>query len=326
MEQTIKKNKFFSKPLFLQSFKSNWVIWTVLTAASVLIFVVINLAVASKNIFTNINMDKVNTYVKDENLSWLTVLGLLEQMGFSLTRIQVMSQIDLNSILSELIYKICGVLLPMIYIIVVSNKLIAAQVTDGSMAYVLSTPTNRRTVVRTQFLFLFASLTAMYLCIFIGAFSSEAIANAIAVHKNPDAMSHWVPLKSILFTIASYFAIFGLSGICFGASSFFNKSSNSIAVGGGICVLSFLACILGLFGNETFVAVGIGVKAMYAFNYISVFTLIDTASISSFANAVSGQDAQISFNWIWELAILISIGCIFAYIGARKFVKKDLPL
>ena len=123
--------------------------------------------------------------------------------------------------------------------------------------------------------------------------------------------------------------MFGISGICFGASCFFNKQTYSIAVGGGICVLSFICCILGLFGNEAFVAVGIGVKAMYYFNYLSVFHLIDTPSMSNFSNALFGDSEDLtfySFNWIWEIAILLVIGLVFAYIGSRRFIKKDLPL
>ena len=65
---------------------------------------------------------------------------------------------------------------------------------------------------------------------------------------------------------------------------------------------------------------------MSAFNYLSIFTLVDNSSMSAFAKAVNGLDAQISYNWIWELAILIAIGAVFAYVGARRFVKKDLPL
>ena len=326
VQQNKKHNKFISLPLFMQSLKSLWVMWLVLTIGSAAIFVIINVAVGSKNIFTNIDMDSVSTYVNDEGLSWLQILGLLEKMGFSLTRIQVMSQIDLNSILSELIYKIAGVLLPMIYVMIAANKLIAAQVNDGSMAYVLSTPTNRKTVVRTQYVFLLLSIVAMYIVITLSAFTSEAIANAIMLARNPGVTSAWIPLTTILFCVGSFIAIFGLSGICFGASAFFNKSSYSIAVGGGACILSFLCCILGLFGNQVFVAVGIGVKAMYFFNYLSLFTLVDTTSMSAFSKAVNGQDVAISFNWIWELAILIVIGAVFAFVGARRFVKKDLPL
>ena len=316
-----RKSKFISVPLFKQSFKSLWVLWLALTIGSAFIFVIINIAIGSKNIFTNIDMDSVSTYVSAEGLSWLKILGLLEKMGFSLSRIQVMSQIDLNSIMNELVYKIAGVLLPMVYVMIAANRLIAAQVSDGSMAYVLSTPTNRKTVIRTQL-----SIFAMYIVIFASAYASEAISNAIQMHKNPGSVSSWNPILTPLFCLGSFLSIFALGGIAFGASAFFNKSTYSIAVGGGVCIVSFLCCILGLFGNEVFVAVGIGVKAMGAFNYLSIFTLVDNNSMSAFAKAVVGLDAQISFNWIWELAILLVIGIGFAFAGGVRFVKKDLPL
>ena len=321
-----KRPAFISKPLFKQSMKSLMGLWIALMVGSALIFIVINLAIGSKNIFTNINMDDVNIYVKDEGLSWLKILGLLEQMGFSLSRIQVMSQIDLNSILNELVYKIAGVLLPMIYVMIAANRLIAAQVSDGSMAYILSTPTNHKTVIRTQYLFLVLTILIMYVAITISAVASEGISFAIAIHNKPDSTAVWNPVTTLLFCFGSFLSIFALGGICFGASGFFNKSNNSIAVGGGACILSFLACILGLFGNEVFVAVGIGVKAMGFFNYLSLFTLVDNNSMSAFSKAISGYDVTISYTWIWKLAILLVIGGLAAYIGGRKFVKKDLPL
>ena len=320
------RKQFISKPLFKQSMKSLLGLWIALMVGSAFIFIAINLAIGSKNLFTNIDMDSVTAYVKEENLSWLKILGLLEKMGFSLSRIQIMSQIDLNSILNELVYKIAGVLLPMIYVMIAANKLIAAQVSDGSMAYVLSTPTNRKTVIRTQYVFLLFTVTIMYLASTVAATASEGISFAVAKAGNPELSGSWNPTTTLLFCLGSYLAIFALSGICFGASCFFNKSSNSIAVGGGACIISFLCCILGLFGNEVFVAVGIGVKAMSFFNYLSIFTLVDNSSMSSFAKALAGYDATISFTWIWKLAILIAIGVVFAMIGGRKFVKKDLPL
>lgn len=328
MEQENKKKKeFISKPLFFQSVKSLRTMWLVLTAGAALIFVIINLVIGSKNIFTNIDMNAVSVYVNDENIGWLKVLGLLESMGFSLSRIQAMSQLDLNSVLAELIYKIAGVLLPMIYVIVASNKLVVSQVNDGSMAYVLSTPTNRKTVVRTQYIFLIASITLMYIIVTALSIGSEGISTLIV--KNSGNEVKWVPVRTLLFCLGSYAAMVALSGIAFGASCFFNKYNYSIAVGGGISVLSFICCILGLFGNEAFVAVGIGVKAMYFFNYLSIFHLIDTPSMSNFSNAIFNKTVDLtffSFNWIWEIAILLIIGLVFAYIGARRFIKKDLPL
>ncbi len=321
-----KPGTFISRPLFKQSMKSLLGLWIALMIGSAFIFIVINFAVGSKSVFTNIDMDAVSQYVQDEGLSWLKILGLLEKMGFSLSRIQIMSRIDLNSILNELVYKIAGVLLPMIYVMIAANKLIAAQVSDGSMAYVLSTPTNRKTVVRTQYIFLLFTVVIMYVAITVAAIASEGIAFVINKNQNPDMTAIWNPVTTLLFCLGSFLAMFALCGICFGASSFFNKSSNSIAVGGGACILSFLCCILGLFGNEVFVAVGVGVKPMGFFNYLSLFTLVDNSSMSAFSKAVMGSDVAISFDWIWKLAILFVIGGVTAYIGGRRFVKKDLPL
>lgn len=324
-----KHRHFISRPLFKQSLKANWLFWLVMSIGCAAIFVIVNIVIGSKPIFTNIDMKQVTTFVNDEGLSWLQILGLLEQMGFSLSRIQIMSQIDLNAILNDLIYKIAGVLLPMIYVMVVSNKLVVSQVNDGSMAYVLSTPTNRKTVVRTQFIFLLISVTAMYIVITAATLSSEAVANAIKLARNPEATNLILPLRSILYCLGSYLSILALGGICFGASCFFNKSSNATVVGGGVCVISFLACILGLFGNKVFVAVGVGVQAMNIFNYFSMFTLIDTDSMSNFAKAVNENNFELyaaPYDWIWKCGIMLVIFLLFAYLGGRYFVKKDLPL
>lgn len=330
MEQAIRskpshKGTFISKPLFLQALKANWFLWLILSLGTAAIFIVINVVVCSREIFTNVNMDKVSVYVADEDLSWLQILGLLEQMGFSLSRIEVMSRIDLNSVISDLVYKIAGGILPMIYVMITANNLLANQVSSGSMAYVLSTPTSRRTVVRTSYAFLLASLVAMYIIITGSALVSETIAGAIRISRG--GTSNMIPLRTVLLCLSSFCALFALSGICFGASAFFNKSNQSTAVGGGVCVISFICAILGLFGSKVFVSVGLGVEAMNVFNYITIFTLIDTDSVVGFSKALANvQDAVISFNWIWECGIMLGIGIVAALFGSVRFFKKDLPL
>lgn len=319
-----RKGNFLSIPLLKQTIKSSWVLWLVLTLGSAAIFFIINAVVFSKDIFTNIKMEEVSAYVDDEELSWLQILGLMDKMGFSLQRIEIMSRIDLNSILNELVYKIAGVFLPMIYVMITANQLIASQVSSGSLAYVLSTPTSRRTVLRTHALYMFLSVLAMYVVILVSAVGSEAIAGAIRISNG--GSTNMIPLRTILYTFASFAAMIGLTGICFGASAYFNKSNQSIAVGGGICVLSFLGIILGLFGNKIFVAVGIGVEAMSIFNYVSLFSLINTDSISEFSKYASGLGGSNSLMWIWEILILFAIGGIAALVGSIKFTKKDLPL
>ena len=323
-----KKRSFFSWPLFQQSVKSTWVLWLLLAIGAAGIFVIINLVVGTKKIFTNINMDSVTAYVNDEDLSWLKLLGFLETMGFSLGRIQTMSQIDMNSVMNDLVYKIAGVLLPMVYVMIVANKLIAAQVSDGSMAYILSTPTNRKKVLRTQYLFLISSLFAMYLVITTGALVSEGIANIILRNSGAEVPPVGYRLmRTTLYCFGSFMAIFGLSGICFGASAWCNKSNKSIAIGGGVSILCFLACVLGLFGNKVFVAVGVGVKAMDFFNYLTLFTLIDTESMNLTCKAITGvEGGVVNLTWLWELAILFGVGVLGSLVGSIHFVKKDLPL
>ena len=323
--RTPKKGGILSLPLLKQSIQANWLLWLLLTIGSCTIFFVINVVVCSRNIFTNVDMNSVSTYVSEENLSWLQILGMLEQMGFSLTRIEVMSRIDLNSILSDLVYKIVGVLLPMIYVMVVSNGLIVNQVNSGSMAYVLSTPTSRRKVVFTSFFFLFASLVLMYVAITSIALLSEFIAGVMRVANGGERNMN--VLRTVLLCYSSFAALFAISGVCFGASAFFNKSKNAIAVGGGVCVICFLCCILGLFGNKVFVSVGIGVEAMNVFNYGSLFTFIDTESVKNFSYFVYGNpDAEMSLSWVWETLVLLGIGIVCSVIGSVKFLKKDLPL
>ena len=331
MEKTKTHRHFWSKPLFVQSFKATWALWLALTLGSAFIFIVINATIGSKTIFTNISMPAVSQYVEEEGLSWLKILGLLETMGFSLSRIEIMTRIDLNSILNELVYKIAGVLLPMIYVVIISNKLICSQVSDGSMAYVLSTPTNRKTVLRTQFAYFVVSLIVMYIVITISALSSEGLAKLVgylqALQNGTTVAYRWTPISTLVLCFSSFCAMFGLAGIAFGASAWHNKTKNSLIIGGGIAVTSFLCCILGLFGNQVFVAVGIGVKEMALFNYLSLFTLIDGDSISEFTKATM-QIGTAKFNlaWLWKDAILLAIGSLFAYIGSVKFLKKDLPL
>ena len=330
-----KLEKFISVPLFKQSVKANWVFWLVMTVGVAAIFIIINIVIGSKKIFTNIDMTAVSNYVKDEDMSFLSILGLLETMGFKLSRISVMSKIDMNSVLNDLVYKIAGVILPMIYVMSTAIKLISAQVSDGSMAYVLSTPTNRKKVVRTQFIFLVLSLIAMYLIVTLSAVLSETIANSLLRRNYPDQVYNTLDLplrliRTLLYCFGSFLAIFALGGICFGASTFFNKSSNATAIGGGVCVLSFLCCILGLFGNKVFVSVGVGVEAMNFFNYLSIFTLIDTESMSDFVKcAINYEGYELldgPLTWLWECLALFGIGGVFAFLGSLRFVKKDLPL
>jgi ABC-type transport system involved in multi-copper enzyme maturation permease subunit len=313
-----KPSKFFSLPLLKQSIKAHWVLFLIVTGAMCALISIINLVVGSNSLFTQINMDNANAYMEAENLNWLEVLGLFQTMGFGLNRLAVMSNLDMTSVLNSIIYRIASVILPMVYLTIVADSLIAGQVDNGSMAYVLSTPTNRKKVVFTQALFLFGSLFVMYF--FVTGFA---------------VLTDWIgyrdralPLRTFLLNLGSLCVMLSLAGIAFMGSCLFNRSKNAIALGGGVSVWCFLTSVLGLFGSKTFVSIGVGVQAMDIFNYMSLFSLFNTDSIDAFAKWVAGLgDYSIScFHWIYELVILLIVAGVTTGIGMMKFQKKDLPL
>jgi ABC-type transport system involved in multi-copper enzyme maturation permease subunit len=305
-----------SKPLFKQSLKANKTLFLVVLLGMCALISIINIVIGKNTIFTKINMDAATVYMKDEDLDWLKVLGLFQVMGFGLNRLAVMASLDMSVILDSIIYGIAMIILPMLYVVSVSNSLIATQIDNGSMAYVLSTPTNRRQVVFTQALFLFGSLLAIYLGVFVVDLGTKYIGYGVTTN----------PLRTFLLEFGSYLALSALAGIAFMSSCLFNRTRKSLALGGGFAVWCFLAMVIGLFGTKTFVSLGLGVEAMRVFNYMTLLTLFDTESVDTFCKYLVGSADNPSYWWILEYGILILIASVTTVIGMRKFEKKDLPL
>lgn len=218
-------------------------------------------------------------------------------------------ELDLYSlIVGSIFYKLAGLLLPIIYVIMASNNLIAGQVDSGSMAYVLSTSTKRRTVVFTQAVYLIGSLLAMFSLTTVTGCVCLAIVKA---DSTSIIMSYG---ELILLNLGAFLVLFALSGLCFFTSCWFDRSKRSMAIGGGLSIYSLVGAMLGLFGTQTIPSV-VRLDALNYFNYTTIISLFDSVSII---------DGTLTF--LWKFAILIVFGIVGYVIGARKFVKKDLPL
>lgn len=221
------------------------------------------------------------------------------------TSLEDMRTLDLAKLMTgSIFFKIAGLLLPVIYIIIVSNSLIAGQVDSGSMAYVLSTPTKRKSVVITQISFLVLSLLLM--CVMTAA---TGVITLAAIGASSISYAQMIYLNIGLFV-----TLFAFSGICFFASSWFNRSKHSIAIGGGISMYFLVATILGLFGSPAIPAL-VRMDAMNLFNFTTITYFFDTGSI------LDGTSA-----FIWKLAILVVIGAVGYLTAIWRFNKKDLPL
>lgn len=239
---------------------------------------------------------------KDISSSFLSTLP--EEVSSSLREVGSM---DLFSLIVGLIFfKMAGLLLPIIYIIMASNNLIAGQVDSGSMAYVLSTSTKRRQVVFTQAMFLIGSLFAMFLMTTITSFVCLSTLNNDMV-----TMSYG---DFALLNLGAFITLFAMSGISFLASCCFNRSKHSMSIGGGLNMFFLVATMLGLFGSKVLPSI-VRLNSLNFFNYCTIISLFDDNSI------LAGTTT-----FVWKLAILLAIGIVCYVVGAVRFNKKDLPL
>ena len=194
----------------------------------------------------------------------------------------------------------------MVFVIMTANSLLAGQVDSGSMAYVLSTPTKRRTVSVTQMTYLLFSLFVMYAILTVVSLLSVWVVggNAFAINYGEIA----------LFNLGAFLTMFAFAGFCFMCSAIFNRSKHSLSIGGGLTIFMLVCTILGLFGSNV-VPSAMRIDAMNFFNYLSIITFFDTVSI---------LDGGLSF--LWKFGVLLAIGIVCIIIGIFRFDKKDLPL
>lgn len=244
---------------------------------------------------------KKETLADDISQSFLSTLpqsvsDALEEIG----------QADLYTlIVGSIFYKLAGLLLPIIYMIMASNNLIAGQVDSGSMAYVLSTSTKRSTVVFTQVVYLIGSLFAMFtLTTATGCVCLSLVTEDVELTYG----------NLVLLNVGAFLVLLALSGLCFFTSCVFDRSKRSMAIGGGLSIFALVAAMLGLFGSPVIPSV-VRLDALNNFNYATIISLFDVISI------IDGTDT-----FIYKFVILGVAGIVGYIAGSVRFTKKDLPL
>ncbi|MDE5722074.1 MAG: ABC transporter permease [Clostridia bacterium] len=237
------------------------------------------------------------------NLSGGLLSALPKDMSDAL---QEIGQADLyGALIGSVFFKMAGLLLPIIYMIMASNALIAGQVDSGSMAYILSSGTKRKEVTFTQAAYLISSILVMFILTTVTSMICFAAV---------DVATELTYGKLALINLGAFFVMFAMSGICFLASCCFNRSKHSMALGGGLNMFFLVATMLGLFGSPVLPSI-IRMEALNAFNYVSIISLFDVVSI---------LEGTTAFIWKWAILIVVGIVCYIA--GSLRFKKKDLPL
>ena len=262
-------------PLFKSTLRANWIIG-VLFLAIMLMYLSIILTM-----FDPDSMESVNQLL--ESLP----SELIRAMGFDAL------VTDLASFLAGYYYSFLAIMFPMIYCIITANRLVAKHVDSGSMAYLLSTPHSRLTIVTTQALYLMASMADLLILIGLAALIQSAAMFPGQLAVGPFLLLN---LMAILFMLA-------ISGICFFFSCIFDDTKYSLAFGAGIPVIFFLIDMLAKVGGNT-----------TWLKNLTLFTLYNPAAI------VAGD-----FSWASPVAFL-AIAMITYAGGILLFNRRSLPM
>ena len=225
-----------------------------------------------------------------------------------------------QNLLFVIFYGMMTTILPGIYVLVTANKLIAGQVDRGSMAYVLSTPIKRMSVVFTQMVFLVGSLVGMFgvmTLVHLAVNQAKPITLATAMGMGAtggnDAMSAMMTgdLTSSMIlkvNLSALVVCIAMAAVCFAFSGIFSSSKYSVGLSGSFVGVTILANMLAMFGS-------MGVSGLDKFKYLTICSFYDYKSV-----LLSDND------WIFKMIFpaLISLAAFTA--GAVVFKKKDLPL
>jgi ABC-2 type transport system permease protein len=265
----------FSFPLFRTTVKSNYVIWFIFAAILMMYFSII------ATMYDPEAMDSMEAMLE------ALPPQLVEAMNFSIIAPSLLG------FLAGYFYGFLILFFPLIYMVIMADRMIAKHVDNGSMAFLLSTPNSRAKIAFTQAVFLVGSLTLLIgFVTVIGILVSEAMfAGELEVGR------------FVLLNVGAALLYFALSGIGFLASCLFNQSRYSLALGGGLPVLFFLVNLLAGTGEQ-----------LSGLKYVTLLTLFDPTAI------VTGGTVWPAF------ATLVAIG-LALYGGAMLiFSRKDLPL
>lgn len=183
---------------------------------------------------------------------------------------------------------------PLVFIIILSGRLVTRYVDSGSMAYLLATPNKRTTIACTQM----ASLL-LGVCILVGYETVLCIVCSQLMFPGELLIDRFLILNGGWLCLLVF-----MSGICFCSSCLFNESKTATGLSAGLNILFLLMQMISQVGDQ-----------MKNLRYANPLSLFDPQGI------IAG-DAQS----IGMVFILLAAGFILYAIGIVAFSKRDLPL
>jgi len=191
------------------------------------------------------------------------------------------------------LYGMIVLMVPMVFSIILANKLIASYVDHGSMAYLLATPNKRVKIALTQALCLWVSIGILITYTTVAIIISSAI-------MHPGQLDIG---KLVLLNVVVYFLHIAISGICFLASCISNDTKRSFSIGAGIPIVFFLIQMLANLGGK-----------LTNLRYLTIFTLFNANDI------IAGK------NIVLNVSVLVAVAILLYGIAIFIFSKRDIPV
>lgn len=141
----------FSKPIFKQSIRSNWKLWGIITIVASVILSGFIMGYDAAG-YASIAAASEGTVFSNILSSMTSLLGSLENF-----------------------YKLIAVILGIVYVVFTANNLVVNEVDSGSMAYTLSTPIKRSSVIFTKSLYLIVSVVLMYAIVSVAGLGASQL-------------------------------------------------------------------------------------------------------------------------------------------------------
>ncbi len=192
------------------------------------------------------------------------------------------------------LYGFLLVVFPVVFIIILVNRLMIRYTDRGIFAYLLATPNSR-----TKLTFTLAGVLCQMILILVIYVTFLTIAVAAVMFPGELEIGKFLLVNAGLLGL-----LFFLSGVCFLFSCIFSESGKAMGFGAGACILFILVQMLSQVGEK-----------FDRLKYATPLTLFQPEKI-----AAGNREA------VWMFLILYGAGFLLFGVGIRIFSKKDLSI
>ncbi|MBS4539363.1 ABC transporter permease subunit [Clostridium sp. D2Q-11] len=265
-----------NKTLFKATLRANWLIGLFIT---LMLIMYTSIAIT---MFDPESADMVEGMLK------MIPKGMIKAFGFSNLGT------ELTGYISSYLYGFIYIIFPVIYSVIVANKLIAKHVDSGSMAYLLTTPNSRIKIAITQAIYLASSIAIIFIInIVIGIILSESMFSGLLKID-----------KYLSLNLITYLVILAVSSIGFFFSCLFNETKYSLAFGGGVPLIFLVIKMLSELNTD-----------LEWMRYMTLYSFINIDKILESSGYV-----------ILSSSIILVISLIFYILGIIIFNRKSLSI